>query len=484
MKRTAHGLTLSATDLANHLACRHLTALDREVAEGRRERAPWQRPEVAVLEARGLEHERAYLAHLEAQGREILRLDAEADRASAFDRTVAAMRAGADVIVQATLASGRWMGRADVLVRIDRPSGLGDWSYEVHDTKLARETRGGTVLQLCLYSEVVGEIQGMTPEWMRVVTPHSGFEPEGFRVAEYLAYYRHVKRRLEAAIDTQGRATYPEPVPHCEVCAWWPVSDRRRRDDDHLSLVAGISKLQRRDLVQRDVVTLESLAQVPIPLEWKPERGSRQGIERVREQARVQLEGRRSGQPVHELLEVEAERGFLRLPAPSPGDVFLDLEGDPFVGEGGLEYLFGTVAPGVGAAPGDLFGGVPVYRARWALDRASERAAFEEWIDDLMARRERHPDLHVYHFAPYEPGALKRLMGRYATRESEVDELLRSETFVDLLAIVRQSLRASVESYSIKRLEGLYRFVREEDLKSMCWTCSVLKPVLRISARS
>lgn len=461
MKRTPHGLTLSATDLAHHLACRHLTMLDREVAEGRLAGPDWRRPEVQVLEARGLAHERAYLEHLEAQGRQIHRLDDAEDRTRAVERTVAAMRASADVIVQASLASGRWLGRADVLARVDRPSRLGDWSYEVHDTKLSRETRGGTILQLCLYSEILAEIQGVSPEWMWVVTPHTGFQAQGYRVAEYLAYYRLVRRRLEQAVDREdGPATYPEPVSHCDVCAWWSECERRRRADDHLSLVAGISRLQRRELQSREVTRLEALAAVALPLPWKPERGSRIGFERVREQARVQLEGRRSEAPVHELLPLEPERGLLRLPAPSAGDVFLDLEGDPFVGEGGLEYLFGTVTLDGGAPAGDLFSGVPAYRARWALDRERERAAFEEWVDDVVARRARHPDLHVYHFGAYEPGALKRLMGRYGTREAEIDALLRSQTFVDLHQIVRQSLRASVESYSIKDLEAHYGFVR------------------------
>jgi hypothetical protein len=75
-----------------------------------------------------------------------------------------------------------------------------------------------------------------------------------------------------------------------------------------------------------------------------------------------------------------------------------------------------------------------------------------------------YPDLHIYHFAPYEPAALKRLMGRYATREDELDQLLRGKRFVDLFAVVRQGLRASVESYSIKRLEPLYGYVRDASL--------------------
>jgi uncharacterized protein len=71
-----------------------------------------------------------------------------------------------------------------------------------------------------------------------------------------------------------------------------------------------------------------------------------------------------------------------------------------------------------------------------------------------------YPDLHIYHYAPYEPVALKRLMGRYVTRENEIDRLLRAGVFIDLYAAVRHAIRASVESYSIKKLEPLYDFQR------------------------
>ena len=66
--------------------------------------------------------------------------------------------------------------------------GFGNWSYEVVDTKLARETRGGTILQLCLYSELVGQIQDVMPQRMHVVTPEREFQPETFRLDEFLAY--------------------------------------------------------------------------------------------------------------------------------------------------------------------------------------------------------------------------------------------------------------------------------------------------------
>jgi uncharacterized protein len=459
MKITAESLRLSATDLAQHLACRHLTRLDLAVARDGLEPPRWRDPALEVLEERGLRHERAYLDHLRARGRVITELRGDGDAAGAVARTRAAMQAGADVIVQATLAQGRWLGRADVLLRVTDPSELGAWSYEVVDTKLTRDTRAGAILQLCLYSELVGAIQGRLPEAMHVVSPGRDFEPESFRLHDLVYYYGRVKRRLELAVDAAGRGeTYPEPVAHCDICRWWPRCDRQWRADDDLSLVAGISVLQRHELARWPVTTLAALAGLPLPLPREPRRGGREGYERIREQARVQLEGRRTGAPVHELLAPEAGRGLARLPPPDPGDLFLDFEGDPFAGEGGLEYLFGSC---------DLRG---EYTRRWAFDGPGERAGFEWFVDLLCEHGERFPNAHYYHFAPYEPAALRRLMGRHATREAEVDGLLRAERFVDLYAIVRQSLRASVERYSIKDLEVFYGYARAIGLReaSLC----------------
>jgi len=112
--------------------------------------------------------------------------------------------------------------------------------------------------------------------------------------------------------------------------------------DDHLSLVAGISKLQRKQLQAWETVTVDQLAKLPLPFQQRPEHGSKDGYIRVREQARVQVAGRDQERPVHELLEILDERGLSRLPEPSPGDVFFDLEGDPFVGLRGREYLFAS----------------------------------------------------------------------------------------------------------------------------------------------
>ncbi len=451
MRLVAELLRLSATDLANHLSCAHLSQLDLVVAAGRARRPERHDPIVELLAERGREHEAAYLKHLREQKLGVVEIRTPPGE-EGVETTLAAMRDGADVIYQAPLGDDRWYGRADFLVKTDRQSALGDWSYEVTDAKLATETRAGTILQLCVYSDLLAGLQGAPPETARVVAPHHRFEPEAYRLDDYRAYYRLVQQRLKEAV-TQTPSTYPDPVQHCDVCSWWSQCNARRRGDDHLCFVAGISRLQIRELATRlDVSTLERLGDLKtVP---KPARGSREALERVRDQAAIQLRARREQERRHEVLPLRDEHGFLRLPEPSRGDLFLDLEGDRLALDGGREYLFGV---------SDTRG---AYTPLWATSPAEEKQAFERVVDRILAAFEADRGMHVYHFGAYEPTAFKRLSGRYATREGELDTILRAELFVDLHTIVRHSLRASVESYSLKDLEQFYGLTREQDLRA------------------
>jgi uncharacterized protein len=451
MFKVEQSLRLSATDLVGHLDCRHLTHLDWQVAHGLLERPRFRDRYLEVLWERGALHERSYVEHLAATGAEVIRIGGVGVTPQFVAQTQAAMHAGAQIIVQAALLHAPWSGRADILRRVAVPSRLGAWSYEVIDTKLARTTRAGTLLQLCLYADLLAQVQGSWPEHVHVVTPGSGFEPQRFRTAAYAAYYRHVKHSLERALHEPSATTYPDPNQHCEICHWRRPCEAKRKLDDHLCLVAGITKLQTAQLQRHGIATLEALAGMPIPLQWKPERGVRQSYERVREQARVQCAARTSRTPLYETIAAEPGCGLARLPEPSAGDVFFDIEGDPFVGESGLEYLFGHAC---------VEAGQPQYVGEWALTRAQERGVFERFVDFIMARWAQYPQLHIYHYAPYEPGALKRLMGRFATREAEVDRMLRAGLFVDLHAVVRQGIRASLESYTLKNLEQFCGYTR------------------------
>ena len=218
--------------------------------------------------------------------------------------------------------------------------------------------------------------------------------------------------------------------------------------------MAGITRKQRALLIERSVETLAALANLPLPITPRLDGVSTVAAERIREQARIQLEGRKAEAPRYELLTPVVDgQGLAALPAPSERDIFFDFEGDPHYQDQGLEYLFGWV---------DTKG---EYKGLWALSRQEEKAQFEAFMDFVTARLAEDPDFHIYHYAPYEPTALKRLMGRHGVREEQVDDLLRTGAFVDLYRVVRQGLRASVESYSIKKMEPFYGFERDVDLR-------------------
>lgn len=461
MKVVSQEVRLVATDLSNHLACHHLTELDLKVARGSLPPPDWRSPDLKIIQELGLQHEEAYVRFLEKSGLNVVILRDVTDETLALAQTLSHMEKGADVIAQGTLSKGRWLGRPDVLRKVSRACRLGEWSYEVYDCKLARETKATTILQLVLYSELLTEIQGDEPEFMYVVPPGESFKAETYRVAEYAAYYRYVKARLEKVCDAgHSEESYPEPCFHCDVCRWFRDCDTRRRSDDHLSLVAGIRTQQRGQLEAWDTPTMAKLAAMPIPLAEKPKRGSREGYERIREQARVQVEGRTIGKPVHELLPVVAGTGFCKLAEPAAGDMFVDLEGDPFAGDleagGGQEYLFGFASVGKGNELN--------YEKKWTFTAQQEKRAFEWLVDEIMRRWKEFPAMHVYHFGVYEPGAFKRLMGRYATREDQVDSMLRAGLLVDVHQVFKHAVRASVEEYSLKKLEVFYGFVRKTAL--------------------
>jgi predicted RecB family nuclease len=447
----------SATDVANFLACQHTATLDR--AESRREiKKPFfDDPAIELLQKLGLEHEKQYLRHLiDAEALAVTQIDVGASWHEAASETIRAMRSGAPAIYQATFLDGSWRGRADFLIRVDRPSALGAWSYEVVDTKLARSTKSGAIIQLCFYSHLLSRIQELEPERMYVVLG-GGVRAEEFVVQRYIAYYRRIQTEYETAWKAD-RDTYPEPTEHCEVCSWYPLCDTRRRDDDHLSFVAGISRNQRKALGERNVSTVADLAALALPVRPKIDRVGEAALFRIREQARLQLIGREQGKTCYEMLEpMETDKGLATLPAPSVGDLFLDLESNPYVLEQGLEYLIGFLTVHRSTEPR--------YESLLAFNRAEEKKAFEVFIEVVMDRWQRDPAMHIYHYAPYEPTAIKRLAGRHATCVDDVDELLRAGMFVDLYRVVRQSLRASVESYSIKRLEPLYGFSRAVPLR-------------------
>jgi predicted RecB family nuclease len=445
MQRLDGQLVLSPTDLTHHQECRHLTWLDLGVATGE-----WAAPDVEVSEElqlvfdRGLDHEKKYLESLKAAGKSVAEIDTVFDaegRRRAEEQTVDAMARGFDVVYQGTFFDGAWGGQADFLLRVELPSVFGDWSYEIADTKLARKLKVAALLQMATYAERLTVLQGVAPERIHVVTGDGVSRP--WRLIDVAAYARRARARLETFVDAPP-ATGPAPIGYCEQCRWAERCNGELRQADDLGLVAGMRGDHRDALRAVGIPTLEALATAA------PERLKASGIGvdariRLQQQAAEQLRERTTGESSRTLLDPVAGLGLLRLPPPSPGDLYLDFEGDPWFEDGaGIEYL-----AGLGNRSGE-------FTALWAHDRPAEKQLVAELIDRIVAAAQSDPSMHVYHYAPYEVTALKKLTGGYGVREAELDQLLREERFVDLYPVVRQSMRISKESYSIKKVEAFY----------------------------
>uniref|UniRef100_UPI0025D98557 TM0106 family RecB-like putative nuclease n=1 Tax=uncultured Micrococcus sp. TaxID=114051 RepID=UPI0025D98557 len=273
---------------------------------------------------------------------------------------------------------------------------------------------------------------------------------------EVIPVYRHQRARLEALLQDHVAAGEParwgdDRLSVCGACEACEEAVAEHRD---VLLTAGATRLQRTRLREAGITTIEQLAVSVAP----PEGMARRTWEALREQAAIQLEpAGADGLPPHRIVDPRAVAG---LPVPDAGDVFFDFEGDPLwvSADGsmeGLEYLWGWVeAPGgdtARTASADFR-----FTGLWADTRAAERAALEQFVAFVEARRAAHPGMRIYHYAAYEVTALKRLTVRHGVGERELDDWLRAGLFVDLYSTVRAALRAGVPSYSIKKLEPLY----------------------------
>ena len=436
MRRDDGGIRLSASDLMRFTACPHAVRLDLAYFQGD-DLVPAEDSEGAVLlQEYGDKHETSHLQQLEAEGREVVRIETEGvSFAEAVKATGEVLLAGPDVVFQGAFEGGMWGGFADFLERVPIPSDLGSYSYEVADTKLKRKPAPGHVLQLALYSDLLAEIQGRAPDRAHILLGTG--ERATFRLSEYSSYARHARDRLEAFVRSSA-PTRPAPCSLCALCRWRDRCADEWRRTDSLYLIAGITRSQVAKLEAAGIMTMEALARH----DGRIPRLADLTAEKLRVQARLQ-QNRKTGDPSFALRPHDPGKGFDLLPRPDPGDLFFDVEGDPFYSEAGaegLEYLLGVWN-------GERFA------ALWSHDHAEEGKALASVFNLFEERLREHPNAHIYHYAAYEISALRRLATRHGIGEALLDRWLRERRFADLHAVVRGGVFASEPSYSLKDLE-------------------------------
>ena len=216
MHRSNGRLVFAASDLVGFLECEHFTSLELINLE-----TPLPRVEedasALLVQEKGHDHERVYLEQL--QGSRARVSDLSALSGGVPDRiacTLEEMRAGAEIIYQGALGVGDFIGYPDFLRRVDTPSDLGSFSYEVVDTKLARSVRAKFVVQLAFYSDCLAHAQGVAPFMMHLVL---GDQREvSLRFADYAKYVAQLRRRFEERVRAGLQLTYPDPCEYCDQC--------------------------------------------------------------------------------------------------------------------------------------------------------------------------------------------------------------------------------------------------------------------------
>lgn len=471
-----HGRLYSASDLVAHLGCQHRTTLDLRRLAGWDVQPATPDATLQLVQQYGNAHEREHLEDLAARGLQIVEIDKDAPLEDQVEQTRTAMRDGAGVIFQATLLRPPFLGYADFLMRVPGASDLGDYHYEVADTKLAKSNQAKFLVQLGLYADLLAAEQGVLPERLHIVLgqldaaerqrlgmPADGPNTAIVRTQDCIHYVRNLTAGFLEFVQREAAPTEPNsralPNAACSACPWHDHCSAEWERNDHICRVANIRRSQILRLETAGVTTMNGLASLGTNSRVR-------GIDdavlaRLVRQAELQIRptddaGKLRWTPLEARADGEPS-GFDLLPEPDPGDLYFDMEGFPHV-PGGLEYLFG-----IGWADSTEPSGFK-FQAFWAHDRAQEKQSFESFMDFVEKHLDQHPKAHVYHYAPYERTAIKRLSSVHDTRAEFRDRLLREHRLVDLYKVVRSGMLLALPSYSIKRVEIYYGAIRQGDV--------------------
>ena len=456
MKITKSRFLISPGDLNNFVACKftiknEIKFHNKEISKSE------EKVNDKLWKKMGIEHEKKYFQILKNKYKKSISIKSDLDEKNKFDETIKAMEKGYELIYHAYLIDGELRGEADFLIKCSTPSKFGDYSYEVYDTKITRNLRPRHLTQITAYSDMVGKIQKVLPDKMYLIDGSD--EEHSFKTIEYIDLFNHGKKEfLKFLSNVNKEKIYPEKCSYCNLCDWRDVCDKIWEDDNYVNLVAGSNKSQIEKLKKNKVKTVEQLAKTKLlatDLKINTE-----SFDKIKSQAQLQEEKRKTGEDKIIFLDPDFGKGFYKLPKPDDGDVFFDIEGFPRM-DRPFEYLHGLYYKEKGKLK---------FKDLWAkkFDRESEKNIFIELINFFEKHFEKHPNAHIYHYAPYEKRAIRELAAAYSAEfpKGDIvnDNLLRKEKYVDLFNIVKQCIRTSEKDMSLKSIEKFYNFERKADI--------------------
>lgn len=449
----------SPSDLNNFVSCKYLVQneikfLSKEIRKNE------ESIDQKLWKEFGIKHEKKHFDLLKKYYKKNISIKQDLTEEERNKKTLEAISKGYDLIYHAYLIDGDFRGEADFLIKVDTTSDLGNFSYEVYDTKVSRKPKPRHIYQITAYSSMLSKIQGILPDKMYLI---DGADiTHQYKPKEFIDFYNFTKKNFDKYLkNITKEKIYPEKCSHCSVCDYTDVCEKIWTEDNYINQVAKINRSQVEKLKKIGINTVEKLASTnPEKIKVKI---NKQALKDRISQAQLQEEKRETGKSKYIILDPDKGKGFYKLPKSDEGDLFFDIEGYPQEDGRGFEYLHGIYFKGKKGMEFKYF---------WAKDfkKKYEQENFIELINFFKDHFKKYPKAHIYHYNSYEKRSLRQLASLFSSDFPEgsnfVDSLLRGEKFVDLFLIINQCVRTTEKDMSLKTIEDvLYGFKRAADVK-------------------
>ena len=406
----------------------------------------------------GLEHEAQLFNDLKKKFKNHIEIKENRDEKNRFEQTVSAMRSGYDLIYHAYLIDDNLRGEVDFLIKVKKKSELGEYSYEVWDSKISRSPKANHLRQITAYSYILSSVQKVIPDKMYLIDGNK--KNHQFKPKEYKDLFLYIKDQFNKFLkNIDSEEIYPEKCSYCSLCDWNDICEKRWEDDNYINQIANTNKVQIEKIKKLGIKTIDQL--LKSKKKYSDFKINKKIFEKIIEQAKLQEQKRLTGKTEIKCIDNNDEKGFYLLPEPQLGDIFFDIEGFP-TSKRPHEYLHGLYYQEDGNFKFKYF---------WADEnnRSSEKKIFIDLINFLDEHFKKYPDAHIYHYNNYEKRALRELASDYFSEFQKGDEfndqLLRDEKYVDLYMIVNQGVRTSEKDLKLKTLEKLCNINRKGDVE-------------------
>jgi predicted RecB family nuclease len=409
--------------------------------------------------AKGNEFENEYLKELQKKYKKVIDLkkDKKSSKEEIAKQTIKYMKEGYEVIRGGYFIDNNWKGEFDFLeINRNIKSKLGDYSYEVLDTKNTTRVKPDHIFQVAIYAELLEKVQGIQSKNFYIILKQ--MKKEGMKLNNVSDFVQMQKKKFEKFIETEIDKVKPEKCNYCPRCPWEDTCKNIWKEKDSLDLMWGMRKDTRKAFQKLNIDTILKLSQQKIDKVYGDI-----NIEISRKFinfAKLIIKERKSQKPEYEFYEdnIDEIKGLRRLPEPSKSDLYFDIEStQEHDSEGKLEYLLGVYYEQNNDKK---------YKVLWSHNREDEEKNVVKLFVFFDDHFKKYPNAFIYHYGSYEITALERLTSSYGLEEQETKlaHYLNKNKFVDLNTIATQAIMTT-EGYSIKDLEKYYEFKRTSEIR-------------------